>query len=816
MEVQDLRPRFYEGQYLGADDLSTIVTYLRTAQARHALGAHAWGIAIGLQLTEKTAPGGAKRVEVTLQPGFAWDGFARPIANARPTRLNESLFAEIPYHPVLDDVAAGGTGRLVEVWLAYGETASGNPPPGFETCATDDQHGRVTEGFRFEIGQQPVSRQRSPVTIGTNSTDALQALTTFDAAAASLFDTSVPHQTFPLEGKPPRWLIPIGYVRWIARDQALGYFAERDLDPAQRADGRIRAFRRYVGAVAEYIEAADGAIVLHHRGKTPLAPHHFATLLNSTFDPKALLDDLVWVEGNLRVVGNAKIAGGAVLWRNADGLDEGTPFYMARGGDNPPVPAPGLRELRIVIGPAAQANNRLVIGPEQPPVAPATAPTVAPHVVVVSSGDVGIGRRDPETRLNVVGARIRLQETTAPTAKRIELRTDGNGVGLESSTDNVTVRSSGAAGKNRVLINPVNNDGRVGIRVQDPQHDVDAKGQSIKLGLEQDGGGQFVLTHTGPNTVFVEARNAAGNAPSPELRITGPASANLPLASVKADLTSISNRLSVNVPVPAHDVDIRGTRIKLGLEANGGGQLVLVCNPNDNRVYLEGFSTNGTASASEILVTGRWASSLPLFTARADVSQFTGRVGIGTPIPQEPLHVAGASLRVDGPGNEQAVLGSEGHSAILVGSRNNAVSYVDMRRLGAAWDTSVPGAWLTVYCRDVIEVSDERAKTGIRQIERALDRVSRLRGVSYAFKGESRDTDAGRLGLIAQEVQKVVPEAVASGERSGISYSTFVPLLVEAVKELKGEVESLRAEVKALSTAAKAPAARPRRKRAKA
>src|SRR6185436_2147953 len=121
MDVQELRPRFYEGQYLGAADLSGIVAYLRMAQARHALGGHTWGIAIGLQLTERSAPGGQDRVEVTLQPGFGWDGYARPILNPRPTRLNEDLFAAIPYHPILDDVANGGTGRIVEVWLQYTE-----------------------------------------------------------------------------------------------------------------------------------------------------------------------------------------------------------------------------------------------------------------------------------------------------------------------------------------------------------------------------------------------------------------------------------------------------------------------------------------------------------------------------------------------------------------------------------------------------------------------------------------------------------------------------------------------------------------------
>lgn len=803
------RPRFYEGQFLSADDLSVLVDYMRTSEARHALGGHSWGIAIGLQLTERSSPGAPKRVEVSLQPGFAWDGFGRPITNARPTRLPEDLFADIPYHPVVDNVAAGGTGRLVQVWLAYDEIRGRDPAPGFETCATDDQASRIDESFRFEIGPQPVSRQRSPVAIGPVNVDAVAALSRFDPAAPPVWDSSVPHQGFPLAGNPPRWLVPIGYVRWIARDNALGYFAERDLAPADKVTGLIRAFRRYIGSVAEYIEAADGAIVLHRRSEDPTGPHRFANLLAATLDPATLLDDLVWVEGNLRIVGDARVSGGKLIWRDADGRDQGTDFFMTRGGDDPPLPAAGKRELRIVIGPAAQTDNRLVIGPEQPPAAPGAPPTVAPQLVVVSSGDVGIGRADPEARLNVVGARIRLQDSTAATARKIDLTSQATGVSLESPTSALTLRAFGAAPANQVLINPEPNDGMVGIRVKTPQHDVDAKGRTIKLGLEQDGGGQLVLTHNGPNNIFVEARNAAGNAPAPELRFTGPGGANLPLASLRADLTHISNRLAVGHAAPAHDVDIRATRIKLGLEANGGGQLVLVNNPNDNRIYLEGFSSDGNGHAAEMLITGRWAATLPHFTVRATTTQFEGNVGIGTGAPQAPLHVAGATLRVDGPAGQQAVMGAEVNGAIMFGSPNAGVNYADMRRLSTGWTTADANAWLSVYCREVIEISDARAKEQVRPLTNALDRVSRLRGVSYRFRGEESAQDGDRIGLIAQEVRQIVPEAVPADERrQGIAYSALVPLLIEAVKDLKAEIETLRTQVASLTAAPKATTAK--------
>ena len=71
MGANDQRPRFFEGQFLSAADLEAAVAYQRTTQARHAMGAHTWGIAQGLTLRERAAPGAPERVEVILEPGLA-------------------------------------------------------------------------------------------------------------------------------------------------------------------------------------------------------------------------------------------------------------------------------------------------------------------------------------------------------------------------------------------------------------------------------------------------------------------------------------------------------------------------------------------------------------------------------------------------------------------------------------------------------------------------------------------------------------------------------------------------------------------------
>ena len=78
---QTQRPKFFEGQYLGAEDLQALIEHERTVHARHALGAHTWGIANGLELIDEDVPGG---IDVDITPGYGWDGVGRPIVVLAP------------------------------------------------------------------------------------------------------------------------------------------------------------------------------------------------------------------------------------------------------------------------------------------------------------------------------------------------------------------------------------------------------------------------------------------------------------------------------------------------------------------------------------------------------------------------------------------------------------------------------------------------------------------------------------------------------------------------------------------------------------
>src|SRR5262245_3902487 len=99
--VQDQRPRYYEGQYLGAEDISAAVSYTHIQSARHSLGAHTWGIAIGLEIKEIPLPGGT--VDNYIMPGYAWDGFGRPIVVLSPLKVPPEKFdAQYKFDPAVD------------------------------------------------------------------------------------------------------------------------------------------------------------------------------------------------------------------------------------------------------------------------------------------------------------------------------------------------------------------------------------------------------------------------------------------------------------------------------------------------------------------------------------------------------------------------------------------------------------------------------------------------------------------------------------------------------------------------------------------
>ncbi len=204
-------------------------------------------------------------------------------------------------------------------------------------------------------------------------------------------------------------------------------------------------------------------------------------------------------------------------------------------------------------------------------------------------------------------------------------------------------------------------------------------------------------------------------------------------------LTILGNgNIGVGTMTPTCAFDVRsGDHIKLGLEGRGGGQLIIASNLNDNKIYLEAFSADGTGSAAELLLTGKNVDPVPIIKLVATTTQTTGN-----------LLVQGAAFK---PG-------------------------------GGSWGNS----------------SDLRLKRKIEPLTGALEKLLQLRGVCFEWvEPEKMGNQHGlQHGLIAQEVESVFPEWISTGA-DGYKLLTiigFEALMIEALRELKSEIESLKSQ----------------------
>ena len=106
-------------------------------------------------------------------------------------------------------------------------------------------------------------------------------------------------------------------------------------------------------------------------------------------------------------------------------------------------------------------------------------------------------------------------------------------------------------------------------------------------------------------------------------------------------------------------------------------------------------------------------------------------------------------------------------------------------------DMSAAGA--ATFNNDVTAFSDERLKSNITTIPDALSKVSEMRGVHYVRNETGKDSS----GVIAQEMQKVAPELVLTADDEmgtlSVNYGNITGYLIEAIKELKAEIEELKA-----------------------
>lgn len=181
-------------------------------------------------------------------------------------------------------------------------------------------------------------------------------------------------------------------------------------------------------------------------------------------------------------------------------------------------------------------------------------------------------------------------------------------------------------------------------------------------------------------------------------------------------------------------------------------------------------------------------------------------VGIGTTAPQFPLHVQG-NLNFDGNlfqngtpyiSSQWTTTTTPAGVGIYINSNVGIGSTLPMYGLhveGTAYfssNVSINGLLSTRG--NIASVSDQRYKTNLAPITEPMDRILHLTGYTY----DRIDLGQRECGLIAQDVEKVLPEVVYKQGETGIltiSYGNLAALFVEGMKELQAKVHALESEV---------------------
>ncbi len=396
----------------------------------------------------------------------------------------------------------------------------------------------------------------------------------------------------------------------------------------------------------------------------------------------------------------------------------------------------------------------------------ASAPdSLSEKMRITNDGNVGIGTTTPDNKLDVVVSDVNVTPNSESSAV---FRRNGNNY--------LTI-----------LSNSSNQGG-------------------ILFGNASDNNDAFITyTHSSQTMAF-------GTADAERMRIDSSGNAMIGTTTSQGALTVVGGIQTVVADLAAN-ASI-GLSV-MGMAPNNFNAISLGAANSTNNSAVWRFKYNGAGSTNNYFGLGFYAND-DILNLKADRN-----VGIGTTSPQQNLHIqdtdgANIILNSNTGAENNGIFMTEGAAASPLtngaylhydGANNafkiNTGSSSLSTRLTISRDTGSVGIGTTSPSQklqvdgtilansDVIAFSDKKLKENIKTLDGK--KVYNMRGVSFTRKDTGKDSS----GVIAQEIQKIAPELVTDNDGTlAVAYGNLTGYLIEAIKELKQEVEELKKQIK--------------------
>lgn len=441
------------------------------------------------------------------------------------------------------------------------------------------------------------------------------------------------------------------------------------------------------------------------------------------------------------------------------------------------------------------------------------------------SGNVGIGTAKPDFPLHVSGS-VRVHgniygggnASGTPSGETNGMWVYGPGYpgfGMfytEGSPDNISISPNGGGTSNPVMT--VLGSGYVGIGTSAPTNTLSVTGGGLTVNRTQTFGGiaTFVKSYTAANNEdpYISLTHQATLGGSFTRYGYIQAGVNLDgmlLQGTNSDgysniiLNRYGGKVGVGIAVPTVN-DSSGTAVHIH-SASGRAAGTRFTTSSTGTTGADGFFvgkwTDGAQYGDGPILWNYEPTPITFATSATERLTITsaGRVGIGTIAPATNLEVSS-----NNPGGYTVIsntnVGAGGLEWRWYSSSTGAPLGTNSMCFGTG--ACLFSLYLTgnaTLTGTLTQSSDQRLKRDISSLSNALDAVTKLEGVTYYWKDAAKDP-AKQLGLIAQEVEKVFPEAVKTNEQGykSVAYQNLIAPVIEAIKELLQRLLGVEATIK--------------------